>query len=143
MAKPLEKERFDSFIVFRLAGDLSSYVLNLLRTELISDVRETGICRVVLNLKDIDYITSSDLGLFVQIYHYLDAEAGDKVGHYPTEQACPEPAEGDGKVKKAVLCLTNLTPFVLDVIHMTRLDTVFKIYKTEEEAIKDLTREKD
>ncbi|MCX6645599.1 MAG: hypothetical protein NTY09_04475 [bacterium] len=143
MAKPLEKERFDSFIVFRLAGDLSSYILNLLKAELVYDVRETGICRVVLNMKDIDYITSSDLGLFVQIYHYLDAEAGNNTGHDPAEQACPEPVEGVERIKKAVLCLTNLTPFVLDVIHMTRLDTVFRIYKTEEEAIKDLTSEKD
>lgn len=141
MAKPLEKERFDSFIVFRLAGDLSSYILNLLKTELVSEVNATGICRVVLNLKEVEYITSSDLGLFVQIYHYLDVSAKEKTGIDPDEKSCPEPDVKKQGNEHAVLCFTNLTPFVLDVIQMTRLDTVFNVYKTEEDAIKDLTRE--
>lgn len=140
MVKPLEKERLDSLLVYRLSGDLSSYVLDLLKTELVLDVKETGICRVLINLQDIDYITSSDLGLFVQIYHYLDAQSKEK--------ACPEPAERE-PVEKArpehvegvELIFTNLTPFVLDVIHMTRLDTVFKVFKSEKEAIKKLTGE--
>lgn len=136
MLRQLEKERKDSLLIYRLAGDLTSYVLDMLKTELVTDVNETGICRVLINLNEIDYITSSDLGLFVQIYHYLDAESKEQINPEIAESVRPEPVE---QAKGVELVFTNLTPFVQDVIQMTRLDTVFKIFKTEQEAIQQLT----
>ncbi len=125
MTKPIEKEKIDSLLVVRLKSDLSSYSLDLLKSEVVSEIKKSGYCRLLVNLSDVDYITSGDIGVFVQLFHYLDAACGES-----------------GSTEPVVFGLSNLDSFVLDVIHMTRLDTVFKIYKTEEEAIKDLTSEK-
>lgn len=125
MTKPIEKEKIDSLLVIRFKTDLSSYSLDLLKSEVVSEIKKSGYCRLLVNLSEVDYITSGDIGVFVQLYHYLDAAR-----------------EESGSSEPVVFGLSNLDSFVLDIIKMTRLDTVFKIYKTEEEAIKDLTSEK-
>lgn len=125
MTKLIEKEKIDSLLVVRLKSDLSSNSLDLLKSEVVSEIKKSGYCRLLVNLSEVDYITSGDIGVFVQLYHYLDAASGES-----------------GSSEPVVFGLSNLDSFVLDIIHMTRLDTVFKIYKTEEEAIKDLTSEK-
>lgn len=120
---PLEAERIDGILICRLSGDLSSNVLNRLKVEVARQAKEKSTFRVVLNLNDVDYITSKDIGVFVQLFRFLEAEKKNHDIETP-----------------AVLAFSNLNEFVQDVIGLTKLETVFPIFASEEEARKALSK---
>jgi len=122
MIAPLEFYKLEDVLVVRLAGDLTTFLLDRVKNELVTEVRKGRTYRVLIDLDGVDYITSKDIGLFVQVYHFLENE-------------------GKEKGAKPVLAFSSLKPFVKDVMQATRLVTVFKIYPTEEEALNDLVPE--
>ena len=120
---PLEAERVNDVLICRLSGDLSSVVLNRLKVEVARQVKEKQTFRVVLNLHDVDYISSKDLGVFVQLYRFLEAEKNQ--------------VKSD---ETAVLAFCSLNAFVQDVIELTKLGSIFPIFINEEEAIATLSQ---
>jgi anti-anti-sigma factor len=121
MKPPLEAENLDDLLICRLRGELTSSLLEQLKKNLAERIRKTKILKVLLVLKEVEYITSRDLGALVQIYRFMDKERREhKVEDEP------------------VLALSDLNPFVEDVIEMTKLETVFKIFETESEAVSAL-----
>jgi len=127
MDLPLELETHDDLIVVRLKSEVSTYVLDELKTELCAAVREAGIYRVLINLSSVDYITSKDLGVFVQIFRFLTDEQKEITLNDP-----------DLPVHDALLAFSNLDPFITDLMKMTKLETIFRIFETEETGIESL-----
>ncbi len=96
--------------VFELAGDLDFHTSPGLRDKL-QEVIEKKLTKIVVNLKKVSYIDSSGLATFV--------EAFQKVKRY------------NGK-----LVLTELEPAVRSVFEIAKLDSVFLLANSEEEAFK-------
>ncbi len=126
MESPIEIVRHEGLLVFRLVGDLTSNELDTLKREIVSNVRETGIYRVLLNLRDVDFVTSKDVGVLVQLLHFLRNER-----------------EGAKVTEPELLAFSDLSQFVRDIMAMTKLETVFRIFETEEEAIRSLASKQD
>ena len=123
----IELEIHDNLIVMRVSGELSTYLLDELRRKLEAAVAESGIYRVLINMKRIDYVTSKDLGVMVQIHRFLANELEKHAAESQSENA-----------GESILALSDLAQFIMDIMKTTRLETVFRIYPTEEEAIRDL-----
>ncbi len=121
MSLNLENEVLDTLLIFRTDDEISSQVLNTLKAQTTQLVRETGIYRILINMNHIEYISSKDITVFVQILKFLNEEL-----------------ENSGNSGTATLALCNLSDFVADVLKMTRLETVFKIFGTEAECIEAL-----
>ena len=68
--------------------------------------------KVLLNLKDLEYIDSSGLASFVEFSIDLKAIQG-------------------------AISLSNLPPKILSIFGITKLEKMFKIFECEEEALKD------
>jgi len=126
MESPIEIVRHEGLLVFRLVGDLTSHELDILKRGIVANVRETGVYRVLLNLRDVDFVTSKDVGVLVQLLHFLRNER-----------------EGANVTEPELLAFSNLSQFVRDIMAMTKLETVFRIFETEEEAIRSLASEQD
>jgi len=122
MKPPVEFQEFQNLLVFRLSGELNSYLLDNLKTDLSARADKLKTYRVLVNLNDVEYVTSKDLGVFVQIYHFL--EKGVKENNIKGEP---------------ILAFCSLSEFVQEVMELTRLETIFRIYDTEKEAIDALT----
>jgi stage II sporulation protein AA (anti-sigma F factor antagonist) len=122
MSLSFEPERIGDILVCRLTGRLSTFMMDHLRQRILLTLKKDGVRKVLLNMEQVDYLTSKDLGGFIQIYRFLiDEYDKDPVGDEP------------------LFALSNLSPFVTDVIEMTKLGSVFRIFKTEAEAVKALS----
>lgn len=124
MNTQLDYEYKSGLHLIYLRGDLSSSVLLKLKTTLSEAVEKTKIYKVLINLAGVEYITSKDLGVFVQIFRFLDGAARN--------------AESSGDPKESYVALCNLNAFVNDVIELTKLGQVFRIFETEQEALSTL-----
>ncbi len=82
--------------------------------ETVSQLLESSPC-LILNLSGINYIDSGGLGTLVSLYT-LARKSG-------------------GAIK-----LANLTPRVGDLMHITKLVTVFEVYSDEAQALKAFQR---
>jgi len=85
-------------------------VLESLLKERIDELVQEGSLQIVIDLKLVPYVDSSDIGRLIR-------------AHLSVRQA-------GGRVR-----LCNLSERVLDVLKMTRLHTVLELYQTEEEAL--------
>ena len=83
---------------------------NVALREIVRDLADKGVKRVVLNLGGVTYIDSSGLGELVKTHTTIQNKGGE-------------------------LRLANLNKPVNDLLHMTRLSTVFDIQKDEASAI--------
>ena len=81
-----------------------------LRRVLLVEFRESRTPRVVLNMVEVRYIDSSGVASLVE-----GLKASRDVG--------------------SRLLLVGLTPFVQEILRLTRLLTIFEIYDTEEKAL--------
>ena len=68
--------------------------------------------KVLLNLKDVEYIDSSGFAFLIQFSEEL-------------------------KSRQGVVFFSNLSPKIRSLFAITKLDSVFKLYETEQEALKD------
>ena len=67
-------------------------------------------CSIHMNLKDVDFINSSGLGVLVSIMKEI-------------------------RMQKGRLTLSNLASYVQEIFEITQLSHIFEIYDTEEEAV--------
>jgi anti-sigma B factor antagonist len=98
--------------ILTVEGGLKGALERLLR-ERIDELVLEGCVQIVVNLKQVPYIDSSDIGRLIR-------------SHFSVRQA-------GGRVR-----LCNLSDRVLSVLKMTRLDTVLDLYLTEEKALANI-----
>ena len=121
MTSPIGTKQLGNVLIFSLEGELSSFLLDTMKHEIVRKVREEKITRIIVNLDKVDYLMSKDLGAFVQIFRFLVSEVDSGIG------------------TEAVLAFCCVNEFVEEVFKMTKLDTVFKVYATENDAIEALS----
>lgn len=112
----LDVARRDGLVVCRICGELDSSNSRELLDSLDREV-SAGNSRVVFSLAELDYIDSSGLGALVKCLKQSRASGGD--------------------VK-----LCGLKPEVKKVLELTRLDRIFDIFPTEDDAVENLAAAK-
>jgi anti-sigma B factor antagonist len=107
----LEREDFDAVTVVRLKppetldDDTARAMFDLIYT-----LCDTGRTRLVLNLADVEYLTSMALGKLVMLNRKVQAAGGR-------------------------LALCQLVPFTREILDSTYLTDLLNIYPTEQEAL--------
>ena len=95
------------FITFN--GDLLGAGDNLELMDFINDKINQGIHKAIIDMKEVRYMNSSGIGVLITIYTKFKNRNGDAVIINPSEQ-------------------------IVKLLTMTKLDSVIKIFKDEQEA---------
>jgi anti-sigma B factor antagonist len=98
-----------AFSKIELSGDLDFHTSPQVRQEFLK-LAEDGAKKILIDLEKVGYIDSSGLATFVELFQKLRRSGGQ-------------------------LVLFNLMPAVQSVFEIAKLDTVFHLAKTEEEAL--------
>ena len=109
MSDHLQERRIDGVTILTLERGLKGAVEARLK-ERIDELVQEGCLQIVVDLKEVPYINSSEIGRLIR-------------SHLSVRQA-------GGRVR-----LCNLSEKVLSVLKLSRLDTVLDIYANEEEAL--------
>ena len=84
--------------------------INLIGSELTGMVEKNGVTKMLINMEDVQYLSSAVLGKLISLHKTL-------------------------RMKKGLLKLCNIAPSIYEVFEITRLDKVFDIYDSEDEAL--------
>jgi anti-sigma B factor antagonist len=106
----MESEKIikNDVVIFRVKGDIDAYSSPSLKDKVVKEI-ENGTKKIVLNLTNVDYIDSAGLGVLVALLKRIKKEQG-------------------------ILRISGLKPNILKIFQLTRLNQIFDIYNTEEEA---------
>ncbi len=106
----MESEKIikNDVVIFRIKGDIDAYSSPSLKDKIVKEI-EGGTKKLVLNLTNVDYIDSAGLGVLVALLKRIKKEQG-------------------------VLRIAGLKPNILKIFQLTRLNQIFDIFNTEEQA---------
>ena len=96
--------------IFRLTGTLAQAAAIEAKHAIFPHISSPQVNKVLINLKEVPFMDSSGIGLMVSFLNMM-------------------------RDRKGKLALSNLGGGVMDIMKTTRLDTIFTIYPTEEEAL--------
>ena len=136
----LTRRNMDSVTVLDLDGRITAGdALTSLR-QAIRDEVASGHHKILLNMSDVSYVDSSGLGELVMalgtVTQTICAACGSTVfkddeGHW---DPCPQ-CHGTERKAWGQLQLCNPGRQVTDVLQFTKLNTVFEVHESEEEAL--------
>ncbi len=106
----LKTKKSDNIIVVYLAGRLDVHLSAEIEKEINNIIQNEADCHLLLNLKDVEYMSSSGLRIFVSTMRLL-------------------------KESKRKLKLSNMNNAVKKIFEVVELMDMFDIYASEEEAI--------
>jgi anti-sigma B factor antagonist len=112
--KSFEERDVNGVTILTVGWALKGALESLLKERIDQLVRE-GRLQIVIDLKHVPYVDSSEIGRLIRA-HLSVRRAG-------------------GRVR-----LCNLTERVSAVLRLTRLDTILDLYRTEDEALASITR---
>ena len=137
----VSKRKIDSISVLDIAGRITSGdALGQLR-QTIADEVANGHHRILLNLKDVSYIDSSGLGELVMalgtVTQTICASCGATVFKDEDGQwdHCPQCQSNDRK-SWGQMKISNPGRQVTDLLQFTKLNTVFDVHDSEDDALK-------
>jgi len=107
---PVSHKMENQYLVFSLAGRMDVNVSSQMEREISQVFNDNPGKNVILNLEDIEYMSSSGLRVFVSIMRQLQE-------------------------KNLKLRLCNLSPAVRKVFEIVELMDLFEIFESEEEAL--------
>ena len=84
--------------------------INLIGSELTRMVESGGVLKMLINMENVRYLSSAVLGKLISLHKAL-------------------------RTRKGVLKLCSIAPAIMEVFEITRLDKVFDIHKSEDEAL--------
>jgi len=113
----IQSREKENITILDMKGRLVVGGANLLR-EKVSDEIASGHKQLILNLKDVDYIDSTGLGMMVICYTTLQKTEGN-------------------------LKLVNLNRRNIELMLLTKLSTVFQIFGEEQEAVNSFFPERE
>lgn len=96
--------------IFRLKDDIDLHSSPDLRTDILGLLQKGEVKKLILNMEQVPYVDSSAIAVMVEALQKLRKAGG-------------------------VVCLTNLSPRVKGLLEIARLDSIFKVFATEAEAI--------
>ena len=122
------------------AGDGSDRFRQTIRDLVAQDSK-----KILLNLEDVSYIDSSGLGELVLSHGTVTQNICDACGAsvFQNDQGEWEPCSqcgATGRTPWGRLTLTNLNSQVRDLLEFSRLNSVFAIYESVEEAVESFER---
>jgi len=100
----------EGIIVVKLAGQLMGGSDALKINEKLFDILEEGKNKIIVDLGDVTWINSSGLGILIGMLTRVRKEDGD-------------------------LRLVNISEKIKEILIVTKLDSVFKIYDNTEDAV--------
>lgn len=100
-------------LVLSLQGDLIGEQDGAQILEHVNDAQNAKIMVVLISLEDVRYMNSSGLGVLITLLTKVKNKGGE-------------------------LALMSVSDQILKLLQVTKLDTVFKIYKDQEEAFETL-----
>ncbi|WP_448375553.1 STAS domain-containing protein [Fervidobacterium sp.] len=109
MAIKFDKKEENGRLVISIHGEIDAYHSGEVKKFLKDAITETKLTKVVLDMSEVNYIDSAGLGSLVALYK-------------------------DARMAEKELVLAALKQTVMRIFEMTRLDRVFKIVQTVEEA---------
>ena len=107
----LIEEKHDEVIIFRLGGRLDSTTSSMLE-EKITEAFKNGVNKIILNLKNIEYISSAGLRVFKKI------------------------RAAQGPDDTIILC--SVADYIQEFIELSGVDIYLPIVGTKEEALKKI-----
>lgn len=117
MSLDIQKREREGIVLLDLNGRLTAGEAGILR-ETVTDLLAAGKNQAVLNLQDVDYIDSTGLGSMVIGFTSLRKAGG-------------------------ALKLTNLSRRNVELIVLTKLETVFEIFSDEQSAVNSFFPNRD
>ncbi len=112
----LNLKKVDNVAVIYLAGRLDVHLSADIEKEINNIIQNDSECHLLLNLKDVEYMSSSGLRIFVSTMRVL-------------------------KESKRKLKLSNMNNAVKKIFEVVELMDMFDIYETEEEALQAFKNE--
>jgi len=109
MSVTFDKKEEDGKLVIAIHGEIDAYHSGEVKKFLKDAINETSVSKIVLDMSEVNYIDSAGLGSLVALYK-------------------------DVRMAEKELVLASLKQTVIRIFEMTRLDRVFKIVQTVEEA---------
>jgi len=141
MELKLSRRKADGVAVVDLAGKITAGESLTAFREAIRDEIAQGSHKILINLKEVSYIDSSGLGELVlalgTVTQTICATCGATLfkndeGRWEHCRQC----NGIGRRAWGQLKLVNAGRQVTDLLHFTKLNTVFEVHDSEDEAIK-------
>jgi anti-sigma B factor antagonist len=140
MELKLSRRESDGVSIIDLAGKVTAGDSLTAFRDLVRDEVARGNSKILINLKDVSYVDSSGLGELVlalgTVTQTVCSSCGaslfkDDDGNWePCPQCSSEERRPWGQLK-----LSNLGRQITDLLHFTRLNTVFDVRETEADAI--------
>jgi anti-anti-sigma factor len=112
----LKKKKVDNVVVIYLAGRLDVHLSAEIEKEINNVIQNEPDCHLLLNLKDVEYMSSSGLRIFVSTMRIL-------------------------KESKRKLKLSNMNNAVKKIFEVVELMDMFDLYESEEDALKSFKNE--
>jgi anti-sigma B factor antagonist len=110
MGLQITTREFDRVVVVDVVGNLTITEGRTQLRDLIHVLSETGHKRFLLNLAGVDYVDSTGMGELVRCFSTVRQKGGE-------------------------MKLLQVNKRVADLLHMTRLNTIFEIYSEERAAL--------
>ena len=107
---PISTRRLDKTTILDISGDIDLAHSTEVRRMVLQEFRENRTPRVILNLRDVNYIDSSGVASLVE-----GLKASRDVG--------------------SRLILFGLSPIAHEVLQLSRLLKIFEVYDTEDKAL--------
>ncbi len=112
----LKTKKVDNVIVIYLSGRLDVHLSAEIEKEINNIIQNEADCHLLMNLKDVEYMSSSGLRIFVSTMRIL-------------------------KESKRKLKLCNMNNAVKKIFEVVELMDMFDIFDTEEEALQSFKNE--
>jgi anti-sigma B factor antagonist len=141
----LSRRQWDDISVVDLAGKITAGDSLTLFREAIRDEVAKGNNKILINLKEVSYIDSSGLGELVlalgTVTQTICSTCGatlfkDDDGQW---EACSQ-CNGNSRKSWGQLKLASPGRQVTDLLHFTKLNTVFDVHSSEDDAIASFSR---
>ena len=106
----ISARQFDGFVILDISGDIDLAHSPQMRKALLGEIKEKKVPKVFLNLKSVRYMDSSGIASLVE-----GLRASRDIG--------------------SRLILYSLSTHVREVMHLSRLQTIFEIFDDEQQAL--------
>ncbi len=140
MSLTIETRAVGEVVVLDVSGRITAGDGSDIFRQAIRDQVAQGSKDILLNLQDVSYIDSSGLGELVLGHGTVTQNICDKCGasvfqnDHGDWDACPR-CEATGRTTWGRLKLTNLNSQVRELLEFSRLNSVFDVHESEEQAI--------
>jgi anti-sigma B factor antagonist len=145
MELKLSKREVDGVSIVDVAGRITAGAAQTALREAISDEVAKGRHKILINHRDVSYIDSSGLGEMVlargAVMQTICAACGNTL--FKDDDGIWEPCSrcgGSTRRPWGRLKLANAGRQVTDLLHFTKLDTVFEVHESEADALEHFSK---